>query len=276
MTATTIASSSPRATDDSARPAAGGQRLPWWNSFATVVHLEWQGAELNTVTNWIQQLVTPIAYLALLGMGMASAMGREGYLPFILPGIVVMLTTSELNRLVIRTVIERRWGLAAFKLQSGIPESAYFLGMMVPGLAVTLVQTAALGVIAALLGLDLTPLMMGACLVAAIPAAWFWSCLGYILTGWIRNYQTRDFIIGILTLPLTFSAPVFYSLDGAPAFLRAIATVNPLTYQVEFARSLAQGQVAWMPLAVNLAFLTAATVIGLIATKRMRRLSFEG
>nr|WP_277348190.1 ABC transporter permease [Bifidobacterium sp. DSM 109957] len=105
---------------------------------------------------------------------------------------------------------------------------------------------------------------------------WFWSCFGYSLTGLIKDYQTRDLVLSVLLLPLTFSAPVFYSLDAAPVFLKIIGAVNPLTYQVVFVRDLMGGTVNWVALAVTVVCLLAISVIGVLSTSRMRRLSFEG
>ena len=101
-----------------------GTKLPWLRAVAMMTRLEWMGAELHTWRRWVALAVLPLTYLGLLGVGLSSAFGGAGYLRFVVPGAIVMQALSGLNRVVARTVTERRWGLAAFKLQSGVPQSA--------------------------------------------------------------------------------------------------------------------------------------------------------
>lgn len=61
--------------------------------------------------------------------------------------------------------------------------------------------------------------------------------MGSGIAALVQSYSVRDFVITVTALPIVLSAPLFYSLEAAPAYLRAIAAVNPLTYQVAWIRS---------------------------------------
>ena len=92
----------------------------------------------------------------------------------------------------------------------------------------------------------------------------------------IRSYRAGDFLLTVIVMPLTFSAPVFYSLDSVPTFLRLIARVNPLTYQVELVRGFSQGGTGVLPTVISIVELLIALAASVWTTSRMRELSFEG
>jgi ABC-2 type transport system permease protein len=46
-------------------------------------------------------------------------------------------------------------------------------------------------------------------------------------------------IVVLSSLPVVLSAPLFYSLESAPAFSQVVSAVNPLTYQVGWIRDYA-------------------------------------
>ncbi|MDR6939492.1 ABC transporter permease [Arcanobacterium hippocoleae] len=248
----------------------------WFHSLAIMMRLEWLGAELHTWQRWVSLAVLPMTYLGLLGVGLASAFGDGTYLNFVVPGAIVMQALSGLNRVVARTVTERRWGLAAFKLQSGVPKSAYLFGLIFPGIAIFAVQALILLVFAAILGVRYSLLTIAVMMFAAVLGALTWSLLSFVVASAVRNYQTRDFILTITIMPLTFAAPVFYPLDSAPLALKMLALINPLTYQVHLVRGATYGQIEMLPAFVCLGTLVMAAVMALFAARKMQELSFEG
>lgn len=253
-----------------------GTKLPWLRAVAMMTRLEWMGAELHTWRRWVALAVLPLTYLGLLGVGLSSAFGGASYLRFVVPGAIVMQALSGLNRVVARTVTERRWGLAAFKLQSGVPQSAYLLGILFPGVIVFAAQALVLLALAVALGVRYSVLSSIAMVAVAILCVLTWECLSFVVAAAIRNYQTRDFVLAVAVMPLTFAAPVFYTLDNAPTALRLLARVNPLTYQAELVRGVAQGAFALSAALICLLVLTASMFLALRAVRVMRELSFEG
>ena len=253
------------------RPGSG-----WWHALSTVLRLEWISAELHTRQRWVAIAVLPAAYLGLLGVGLSSVLGGESYLAWVLPGVVVMQALSGMSRIMARTVTERRWGLAAFKLQAGISASAYVIGMLTPGIAAFVGQAVIILVLGARLGVWFGVMTSVLVVTGGCVAAVFWECLGYCVAAAIRSYQTRDFLLTVIVMPLTFSAPVFYSLDSVPTFLRLIARVNPLTYQVELVRGFSQSGTGVLPTVISIVELLIALAASVWTTSRMRELSFEG
>ncbi|WP_195839950.1 ABC transporter permease [Cutibacterium porci] len=250
--------------------------LNWGTSFNSLLRLEISSAGLNSWRHCLSLCVSPLAYFCLLGLGLSGVLGGGDYLRFVGPGIIVMQALSALSQMIYRVVIERRWGLAAMKLQAGVPMSAYGASLLAPRLIVFAIQ-ACVVVICMLIvgsGFSVVPLFLG--VLAGAVCAIFWSLIGITITGLVSNYQTRDFIVNIMMLPLSFSAPVFYRLDGAPVFVRILARINPLSYQVQWVRGIFNGELRLWDFLVVLALLVVAGIFSLAAVRGLRIASFEG
>ena len=181
-----------------------------------------------------------------------------------------------MSQVIYRWTLERKWALGSLKLSSGVPQLGYYLGMLlVPLLSLLVRASVVLLVVATIcsftLRVDPVALAAGVALCGL-----FWSALGCVLTALITSYQTRDFVVSLALTPLMFSAPTLYSLDQAPAFLRAISAANPLTYQLALLRSVAAGSWPFDQLLVVLAMTLALCAIGYVSTGRMRTVSNEG
>jgi ABC-2 type transport system permease protein len=74
----------------------------------------------------------------------------------------------------------------------------------------------------------------------------------------------------VLTMPLFFASSAVYPISIMPDWLKVVAQVNPLTYQVDALRGLmVQGSVESFPLALDFAVLIASTVILIVIAARL-------
>jgi len=247
----------------------------WMHGFTTVSLLEFKGAELGSVRRWISSLANPVAYLCFLGVGLAAQFGGVSYLGFMLPGVIVIQATSSMSAMIYRAVLERRWGLGALKLQAGIAPSAYLTGMLSAPVCLYVLRVLVLLVIAALLSVLVNAGAWLLGVLVSLLAMGFWSLLGIIVAAFLKDYRTRDFVVGLIMTPLMFAAPTFYSLDAAPVVLKVIASVNPLTYQVELLRAVMAGGLDLTALIVSVVLLLAAAAVSRLCIGSMRELAFE-
>ena len=72
--------------------------------------------------------------------------------------------------------------------------------------------------------------------ISSVIVLMFWTQVGVMLAVIIKNYKIRDNIISFILTPLAFSAPVFYSIDTAPHFIKILNFINPLSYQLDLIR----------------------------------------
>jgi len=102
-------------------------------------------------------------------------------------------------------------------------------------------------------------------LVLLILATGGFACLSMILASLV---STRERFMGIgqlVMMPLVFASSALYPLSIMPRWLRIVARVNPLTYEVHGMRQLligiSAGGTLWLDFAVGGLFLTLAAGI---------------
>lgn len=190
-------------------------------------------------------LLEPAAQLVLLAAGLQGLIGDDGdfynghsYLMFVLPGLFGLQALRAFSRTMYRTVLDRQWGMLTIKRLAGAGGLGYTLSKIVAPSIALIVQIIMMAWIAMLMGGRFGILSFVGATVLSMFAVMFWSSLAIIVTGFVRDYVARDMIVGWMMLPLSLSAPVFYSLDTAPAYLQWIARFNPLAYQVQAIRDM--------------------------------------
>jgi ABC-2 type transport system permease protein len=132
-----------------------------------------------------------------------------------------------------------------------------------------LVQALVVFVVAALLGVHLTPnplRLLGAVAVVLLGAAFF-ACLSIVIAGLVLTSDRLMAIGQAITMPLFFGSNALYPVELMPGWLQAVNRVNPLSYQVEALRGLLVGAPARLPLDVGV--LIGATVLGIAVAAAM-------
>jgi ABC-2 type transport system permease protein len=106
--------------------------------------------------------------------------------------------------------------------------------------------------------------VLGAVVLLLLGTAAF-ACLSMILAALVR---TRERFMGIgqlVVMPLFFASSALYPLAIMPAWLRAIAHANPLSYEVHGMRQLllgiSAGGALWLDFTVAAAFLAATALV---------------
>ena len=203
---------------------------------------EIKAADLLTPGGFARLIAEPVFYSAFVVTALSSRGGGVDVdlVGFLTIGVIGIQYVRMMTQVIYRWTLERKWSLGSLKLSSGVPQSRYYAG--------------------------------GGMLLCGL----FWSALGCVLTAIIRSYRTRDFVVAMMLTPLMFSAPTLYSLDQVPVFLRAVARLNPLTYQLHFLRSAANGEWVTSEFLVVLSLTLIMVCIGYVSTGRMRTVSNEG
>ena len=202
---------------------------------------EIKAADLLTPGGFARLIAEPVFYSAFVVTALSSRGGGVDVdlVGFLTIGVIGIQYVRMMTQVIYRWTLERKWSLGGLKLSSGVPRLGYYAG--------------------------------GGMLLCGL----FWSALGCVLTAIIRSYRTRDFVVAMMLTPLMFSAPTLYSLDQV-VFLRAVARLNPLTYQLHFLRSAANGEWVTSGLLVVLSLTLIMVCIGYVSTGRMRTVSNDG
>lgn len=234
--------------------------------------------------NWrsvyLGRLIEPVAYFAFLAVGIAGISARsgdDGYFGFVIVGMVCLLAFRAATSTLSDVANDRKWGVFAIFVMQGGGALGYLVSIVLVAVAVFLAQFAVLVVLATAItsSSDAAPSVgdllwiVGSGLLVVVG----WVGVGAAVGTRVKSYARRDFIVTVTSLPVVLAAPLFYPLDAAPAYLRAIAAINPLTYQAGWIREVGADRVV-AALGAG-AWCVAALVLAVVLLRSSDRLSTE-
>jgi ABC-2 type transport system permease protein len=205
-------------------------------------------------TELVTRAIQPTLWLLVFGETFtrirAIPTGNVRYLDFLAPGILAQSALFVSIFYGIQIIWERDAGVLAKLMVTPTPRAALVTGKAFAAGVRALIQALAVLVLAAILGVDITPnplRLLGAAVVLLLGAGFF-CCLSITIAGLVLK---RDRLMGIgqaITMPLFFASNALYPVAVMPGWLQAINHVNPLSYEVEALRGLLIGTPARLPL----------------------------
>lgn len=195
-------------------------------------------------TELLTRAVQPVLWLVIFGETFsrihAIPTGHVPYLDFLAPGIIAQSGLFIAIFYGIQIIWERDAGVLTKLLVTPTPRSALILGKSFAAGIRAASQVVVVLILSAILGVGLTsnPLdILGAFVVVILGSAFF-ACLSMTVAGVVLK---RDRLMGIgqmITMPLFFASNALYPVSIMPGWLRALSTINPLSYQVDALRGL--------------------------------------
>lgn len=188
-------------------------------------------------------IVYPLAYLLVFGVGMSAALGTNfagkgiGYNEFFLGGVLGMASFGIASNTAWSLFMDRDNGIFYEMLTYPLSRGAYLIGKVLFNTLIALVQAlVTVGLAAALLDVHVRwsggPLLAGA--VAVGTAGWFFFYAIFALR--IRRNDAFNTVTSIFYFVFLFASSMFYPVDPLPPLFRAIASLNPITWQVNVLR----------------------------------------
>jgi ABC-2 type transport system permease protein len=254
-------------------PAAGSaeQRAGWTrypSRVATLCLLELQKLRHDPV-ELLTRTVQPALWLLVFGTTFsqlrAIPSGGVPYLDFLAPGILAQSALIVAIFFGVQVISDRDAGVLAKLMVTPTPRSALVTGKAFAAGVRAAVQGVVVLVISLLLGVSLVanPLRILAAFGVLILGAAFFACLSLVLAGLVLR---RDRLMGIgqaIIMPLFFASNALYPIELIPGWLRWLAYINPLSYEVDALRGLLIGTPA--NLAVDVTVLVVAALAGIAA-----------
>jgi len=190
------------------------------------------------------RMIQPILWLVVFGQVFARTRaiptGGLRYLDFMAPGILAQSVLFGAIFYGISLIWERDLGIIHKFLVSPAPRTALVLGRAVSSAIRGFCQAVVVYLVAFLLGVNLRfqwNAILGVLAIVGLGAATF-STFSLIAACIVKSRERFMGIGQVLTMPLFFASNAIYPLSLMPAWLRALSTVNPLTYQVDALRYL--------------------------------------
>lgn len=234
-------------------------------------------AELSDRRVVVIRMLQPIVFLLVLSQVFGSMVDRSilpvgvSYLDYLLPAILVTSGVSSAAGAGMVFSRDMENGVMTRLRSLPISMSSLLVARGLADLARTAAQLVVLIVAAvALSGFSPAGGPLGLACAVGLAALVTWSLIWVFLAlaAWLRSMEAVQSISAMVTFPLMFASSAFAPLDGLPAWLRAVAVVNPLTYAIDASRALALGLPAGQQVAAAVATSLAVTVVAVCAAVR--------
>jgi ABC-2 type transport system permease protein len=190
-------------------------------------------------------LLVPLAYLVLFGMGFERMLGGSitfegqalGYIAFLLPGILAMVTFNVAMNTSWGFFMDKDSGIFYELLTYPITRQQFLIGKISFNVVLSVIGSLLvilLGVVVleADIRWDLLPLTVAVVLVAT--AGWFF--LFSVFAVRLRRMDAFNTLTTAAYILLMFFSTMFYPLSDLPLWFRAAAYFNPMTWQVDLFR----------------------------------------
>ncbi len=186
----------------------------------------------------ISSLIMPLLWLLIFGSGMRNVQipGIENYQMYIFPGVLGMsiLFTSIWSG--ISVIWDREFGFLKEILVAPVPRASIVIGKALGGGTSAFIQGFILLPLSFLVGIKLAPLSF----LLLIPVMALLSiglvCVGLLIASLMSSMEGFNFIMSLVVMPMFFTSGALFPLTSAPAWLRAVSYVNPMTYGVDLLR----------------------------------------
>ena len=239
MTETTV--TSPKL--DATLPASVNPIGRWLGQCLTLAEMELRKLR-HDPTELLTRAIQPALWLVIFGEVLthvhAFPTGGLPYLDFLAPGVLAQSVLFIAIFYGIAVIWERDLGLVHKLLVSPASRAALVLGKALSAGVRGLSQACIVYLLAWLLGVKMNwhPLALAGVALTVLLGAAVFSSFSLIIACIVKTRERFMGIGQILTMPLFFASNAMYPIAIMPGWLKMVAHVNPLTYEVDAMRAL--------------------------------------
>jgi len=199
---------------------------------------------LHDPTELLTRTIQPVLWLGVFGQVFtrvrAIPTGQLPYLDFMAPGVLAQSVLFIAIFYGIAVIWERDLGIVHKLLVTPSPRVALVLGKALSAGVRALPQAGMVYLLARVLGVRINwqPGALAGVAVTVLLGAAAFSTLSLIAACIVK---TRERFMGIgqaLTMPLFFASNAVYPISIMPGWLKTLAHINPLTYEVDAMRAM--------------------------------------
>ena len=227
-------------------------------------------------TELITRAVQPALWLLVFGevftQVRAIPTGTLRYIDFMAPGILAQSVLFIAIFYGIAVIWERDLGIIHKFLVSPTPRTVLVLGKALSAGIRGLAQAIIIYILALLLGVQVnwSPFALFGVILAVVLGASLFSTFSLVIACLVKTRERFMGVGQVLTMPLFFASNAIYPIAIMPAWLKLIAHVNPLTYEVDALRTLMlNGQASSFGLPADFGVMLTATAALVIIGGRL-------
>jgi ABC-2 type transport system permease protein len=224
------------------------------------------------LTRSIQPALWLLVFGQVFGRLHAVPTGRLDYFSFLAPGILAQSVLFIAIFFGISVIWERDLGILQKLLASPAPRGALVLGKAVSAGVRALAQGSIVYLMTLVMGIRLNwypPAIAGVMLAVMLGAAIF-STFSLMFACLVKTRERFMGIGQVLTMPLFFASNAIYPISIMPAWLKVVAHINPLSYQVDMLRALmVQGGTSIFGIGTDMAVLSGTLFVLIVVTSKL-------
>jgi ABC-2 type transport system permease protein len=239
-----------------APPAASAERLPPSLATGPLVRmaagtLAMAQAEMRKLRHdhldIITRSVQPLLWLFIFGTALSRthllALGKLEYRAYIAPGVMAQAAMFIAIFYGLSVIWERDVGQLQRLLATPLSRTSIVLGKAAGACVRALVQAVLLLAVLAAAGIGVRWTLagvLGTLAMLMLGTAAF-ACMSMLLAAAVKERERFMGIGQLIMMPLFFASSALYPLSVMPGWLRVVARVNPLTYEVQGLRQMLVG-----------------------------------
>ena len=218
--------------------------------------------------------VQPLLWLFIFGTALSHShvlpLGKLDYRAYIAPGVMAQAAMFIAIFYGLSVIWERDVGQLQRLLATPLSRSSIVLGKATGACVRALVQALLLLVVLAATGIGVRWTftgVLGTLAMLMLGTAAF-ACMSMLLAAAVKERERFMGIGQLIMMPLFFASSALYPLSVMPEWLRVIARVNPLTYEVQGLRQMLVGVGGRGELWLDFLVVTGFLIAMLIAATR--------
>jgi ABC-2 type transport system permease protein len=134
----------------------------------------------------------------------------------------------------ISIIEDRKEGFLQAVLVAPVPRSALVFGKLLGGTSLAMMQGFLFMLLAPLVGISITRIPATLLMLALV--AFGLTALGYVIAWKMDSTQGFHAIMNLFLIPMWLLSGAVFPASGAPAWLRVVIDLNPLTYGMSAVR----------------------------------------
>jgi len=223
-------------------------------------------------------LTQPLFFLIVLGFGLNSLITIPGqsvtYMKFLIPGIVAMTLMFSSIFSGIQVIWDKQFGFLKETLVAPVSRVSIMIGQTLGGATVAIVQGLLIFIISLFIDISILtfPGIFIALLFMLLIGIGF-TAFGVLIASRMEDMQGFQLIINLVIFPIFFLSGALFPMNNAPAIIKILTYIDPLTYGVEGMRYglLGISQInPWICFLVLGLFTTAMVILGAIFFRKIK------
>lgn len=221
-------------------------------------------------------IISPALWLFVFGGALGGSLMVSGlnYQQFVFPGITAMTLLFTSIFYGMEVIWDKREDLLKEVLVAPVSRAAVFAGKVAGGTSIAVFEGVLVLVLGLFLNMPYSPASILLTLVSMVLVSIGLVSVGLIIGASLNSPEGFGLVINVVMWPLFFFSGALYSVSQAPAWMRPLAALDPVTYGVDAIRqSLMDKGIypLWLDWGVLLGFFLVAAFFGAKAFERIEQ-----